>query len=442
VPIKIPRAKKREEEEKPVQKGAGKFGFRSPRGMHDILPGDFLYRDKIEKSLRDTADAYMFEHIDTPIAEQVGLFERGTGTTSEVVEKQMFFIKGGGADALALRPEMTPGVMRAYIQSGLFRVLIPGKFFYYGPMFRHERPQAGRLRQLWQAGFEILGSSDAVYDAQIIVATFRLLSGVKIKNLVLKVNSIGCKTCRTAYVKKLKDYYRSKTSKLCKDCQRRYRDNPLRMLDCKESKCASFKESAPMMLDSLCGSCKSHFKTVLELLDSVGISYVVDPLLVRGLDYYSRTVFEIFSEGIDFALAGGGRYDYLSLALGGPKITGVGSAAGVDRIMEVMKIQNIAPQKRKKVQVFLVYMGEQAKRVAFRLVETLNEGGISVAESFSKESLKAQLRSADREEAPISLIIGQREVFEDVVILRNMKTGNQETIPMKKVVEVVKKRLR
>lgn len=439
MPIKIPKAKKKEEVKK-TPKGAGKFGFRSPRGMHDILPDDFLYRDKVEKSLRSNAEAYGFEHIDTPIAEDAKLFERGTGATSEVVEKQMFLIKG--RDSLALRPEMTPGVMRAYIQSGLFRTLIPGKFFYYGPMFRHERPQAGRLRQLWQAGFEILGSPDPVYDAQIITATLRMIEGVKIKNLSIKINSIGCKTCRTAYVKKLKDYYRPKTSKLCKDCQRRYKDNPLRMLDCKEAKCQPFKEHAPMMLDSLCNACKSHFKTVLELLDGIGVVYVVDPLLVRGLDYYTRTVFEVFAQDVDFALAGGGRYDYLSAALGGPKVSGVGSAAGVDRIMEVMKMQNIAPQKRRKVQAFVVYMGEQAKRVAFRLVETLHAGGICAAESFSKESLKAQLRSADREEAPLALIVGQREVFEDVVILRNMKTGNQETVPMKKIVEVVKKRLK
>jgi len=444
MPINIPNAKKKEEE-KPLSpiKSIKKFPFRSPKGMHDMLPADFVYNDKILKSLEKIARSYGFLHIDTPILEDIKLFERGTGATSEVVTKQMFVVKSGrGENALALRPEMTPGVMRAYLQHGLFHTMVPGKFFYFGPMFRHEQPQAGRFRQFHQCGFEVITSDDSAYDAQIILASYKLLLELRLKKIMVKVNSIGCKTCRGSYVKKLKEYYRPYASKVCRDCQKRYKDNPLRMLDCKNEKCQPFKENAPISLDFLCTECKAHFKGVLELLDDVQIPYMIDHYLVRGLDYYSRTVFELFVEGVDFALGGGGRYDYLAEAILAPKISAVGSALGVERIIEAMKLQGVSVATKNNARVFLVHMGGEAKRRGFLLLEEFYKEGIVVHESFARDSLKSQLRMADKEGVDIALILGQREVFEDVIIVRDMKSGNQETASLKKVVALVKKRLK
>lgn len=432
----------KQKEPKKERSSSKKFPFQSPKGMHDVLPDDFAYVEKIEKALKKVAGFYGFDRIEPPLLEDVNLFERGTGTTSEVVQKQMFTLKAGrGENDLALRPEMTPGVFRAYIQNGLNHTLIPGKFYYEGPMFRYEQPQAGRFRQFHQLGFEIINSGDPIYDAQIITASYRILDEIRLKDVMVKVNSIGCKACRVGYVKKLRDYYKDKVNKLCKDCQRRYKENPLRLLDCKNEQCQPFKEEVPLTLDSLCASCKKHFKLVLEVLDDTKLPYSVDPHLVRGLDYYTHTVFELFIEGLGFAVGGGGRYDYLAEMLSAPKMPAVGVALGIERLVEAMKAQNAAPAKPVRAHVFMVYMGDEAKKKAFSIMEEFYEAGIPVHEAFSRESLKAQLKVADKEGAELALILGQREVFEEVIIMRNMKTGAQETIALKKVVETVKKRL-
>jgi histidyl-tRNA synthetase len=427
--------------EKAPAKGSKKFSFQSPKGMHDVLPEDFLYRERIEKSLKKITGFYNFAHIETPALEDIKLFERGTGLTSEIVSKQMFTVKTKGENVLALRPEMTPGVLRAYIQNGFVHAMIPGKFYYMSPLFRYEQPQAGRFREFWQAGFEIMHSDDPVYDAQAILASYKLCDEIKIKGLTVRINSIGCKVCRPTYVKKLKEYYKDKLSKVCKDCAARYADNPLRMLDCKNEKCQPFKAEAPQSLDYLCQSCKTHFKSVLEFLDELKVPYMIDATLVRGLDYYTKTVFEVFSDSLDFALGGGGRYDYLSETLGGPKMAGVGAAMGVERLIEAMKAHGAPAAHPTQFKAFLIYMGDQAKKRALGVLEEFYEAGIPVKESFSRESLKSQLRLADKEQVPFALILGQREVFEDVILLRDMKSGNQETLPLKKIVAELKKRL-
>ena len=419
-----------------------KFAFQSPKGMHDILPKDFLYFDKVEKSLKKIVGLLGFERIETPVLEDVRLFERGTGITSEVVQKQMFLVKTKSHEVLAMRPEMTPGVLRAYIESGLSRVFSPAKFYYLGPIFRYEQPQHGRFRQFYQFGFEILGGDSPVFDAEIISGTYRVLDDLRLKNLMVRINSIGCKTCRAAYVRKLKEYYRDKLSKVCRDCVKRYSDNPLRLLDCKEEKCQPFKAQAPQTLDYLCSACRHHFKQVLEYIDEMKVPYLIDFTLVRGLDYYSRTVFEIFVEGLDFAIGAGGRYDYLSETLGGPRMAAVGIACGVERIVAALKSQGLAPLAKQRARVFLIYMGEQAKKKSLNLLESLYDGGISAKEAFSKDSLKSQLRMADKEGSELALILGQQEVFEDVIIIRDMQSGTQESVPVRKMVEEVKKRLK
>ncbi len=416
--------------------------FQSPKGMHDIFPADFVYIDKIEKEFKKISAAYGFERIETPVMENIHLFERGAGIASEVVSKQMFIVKTKSEDVLALRPEMTPGVMRAYLQSGASRSQIPGKYFYISPIFRYEQPQAGRFRQFNQAGFEILHSDDPAYDAQVILACYKMLEELKIKGILVKINSIGCKNCRPGYIKKLKDFYKNKTGKICRDCSRRLSENPLRLLDCKEEKCQPFKASAPQSVDYLCGSCKHHFKSVLEFLNEVTVPYIIDSSLVRGLDYYSKTVFELFAEEFAGALGGGGRYDYLSEAIGGPRMAAVGAAMGVERIASILKEKNINIPVKNHFKVFLIYMGDEAKKKAFKIISDFYDAGVAVKESFSKESLKGQLRMADKEKVEYVLILGQREVFEDVIILRNMITGNQENIPIKKIVDEVKRRIK
>lgn len=439
--IKIPKAKRKIVPKESKKKFSKSISFKSLKGMHDVLPADFLFFDRIEKALKDVSSFYNFLRIETPILEELKMFERGTGLTSEVVSKQMFVVKTRGGDTLALRPEMTPGVLRAYLENGLNYVANPGKFFYYSPVFRYEQPQAGRFRQFHQVGFEILSSDDPIYDAQVISASYKVISELKIKNLLIKINSIGCKNCRPAYLKKIKNFYKDKLNKICKDCRKRYSENPLRMLDCKEQKCQEIKAMAPVSLDTLCSSCKHHFTFVLEFLDEIKIPYIVDSCLVRGLDYYSKTVFEVFAEGFDFALGGGGRYDYLSESLGGPKLPAVGSALGVERIIEVMKARDISGVYKNKFRVFLVYMGDQAKKRALSLMDEFYEKGVQVKESFSKDSLKAQMKSADKEKVDFALILGQREVFEDVIILRDMRSGSQENIPLRKIADELKKRM-
>lgn len=415
--------------------------FQSPKGMHDMLPPDFQLLERVEKVVKKIASFYDFERLEPPILEDVKLFERGTGLASEVVSKQMFLVKTKKDNVLALRPEMTPGIMRAYIQNGLTHSSIPGKYFYWGPVFRYEQPQAGRFRQFTQLGFEILHTDDPAYDAQIISASCKVLEETRLKGVTVRLNSLGCKVCRGTYVKKIKEYYKDKTTKICRDCAYRYAQNPLRILDCKEERCQLFKNNAPQSLDYLCSGCKNHFKTVLEFLDDLTIPYIIDPTLVRGLDYYSRTVFELFVDQFESAVGGGGRYDYLCELIGGPRMGAIGSALGIERIIAALKAQGVAAQSKNQFNVFLIYMGDEAKKRAVRLLEDFYRANIPVKESFSKESLKAQFRVADKEAVDIALILGQREVFEDVIILRDMKSGNQETIPLRKIVDEVKKRL-
>lgn len=415
----------------------------SPKGMHDLLPQDQPIWDRIRKETKELADYYNFLRIETPILEKMELFSRSLGATSDVIEKQMFVLKTKSGDDLALRPEGTAPIGRAYIEHGLSHLGQPLKLFYEGPMFRYEQPQAGRLREFHQVGFEIISNeNDPVYDVQVILACYRLLQGLKLKDLNLQLNSIGCAKCRPNYRKKLVEYYKNKEKSLCADCKRRLKINPLRLLDCKNESCIPLKKDAPNILDSICSDCKRHLKKVLEFLEEVGVSYNINPLLVRGLDYYSKTVFEMFAEGFDFALAAGGRYDYLMDLLGGRQSYGVGGAIGVERLVEVIKGKEINLLPKQKPKLSLVYVGEAAKGKALALVELLREANIDVAESLGKDSLRAQLKSADKIGSAYSLILGQQEVFEQSVIIRDMQSGAQETVPVKKLVDAIKRKMK
>ncbi len=427
---------------------AKKIRLQAPSGMHDILPEDQPFFRKVYAVANSIAQFYGFKKIDTPIVEDAELFSKGIGLSTDIIEKEMYAFRTRGGDFLALRPEFTAGIVRAYIEHGMVNLPQPQKLYSYGPLFRMERPQAGRFRQFHQVDLEVFGEQDSVIDAQIIQIFYNILKELKFKNLIIEINSIGDSQCRPYYKKLLVNYFRSRESSLCADCRRRLRYNPLRILDCKEEKCQPVKAQAPQLVDHLCDPCKTHFKEVLEFLDEVEMPYRLNPYLVRGLDYYTKTVFEIFEDSEDGqklgALVGGGRFDTLVKMLGGRDTPACGGAAGVERIVatlkERMKQESDTPASVQKV--FLTQLSDLAKRKSLRLFEEFRKAKIQIAESFGKDSLKTQLRLADKMGVEYALILGQKEALEEAIIIRNMKTGEQETVKLDKVVKEMEKRLK
>ncbi len=435
--------------------------IQSPKGMHDMLYGDIKYLDKILEKAQEISQFYGFLPIQTPHLEHAELFSRPLGETSEVVEKQMYTLKTNGGDLLALRPEGTAPVMRAYQQNGMGSWPQPVKLSYYGSFFRHENPQKGRFREFRQFGMEVLGESDSIIDALVIKVFYLILSGVGFKNVMVHINSIGDKDCRPGYKKELANYYKKKFNYLCKDCKRRLKENPLRLLDCKEPGCIEIKAQAPQMIDHLCEGCKDHFKGVLEYLDEGQIPYVLDNYLVRGFDYYGRTVFEIFLEenakeksaepqsedknnepAQSIALGGGGRYDDLMTILGGKSLPAAGAAFGLERIIYEMKRLNIPPKAAPEPKVFLIQIGPAAKKRSFTLMEELRDKDINVAESLSRDNFRAQLKIAAKVGAKFSLILGQKEAMDGSVIVRDMDEGTQEIVLQDKLIEKLKIKLK
>lgn len=419
--------------------------FQAPKGTRDILPEEQPYWDRFCKVAEELASDYGFQKIETPMFEDVELFFRGTGATTDIVTKQMYLLRTPGSARLALRPEGTPGVVRSYMENGLASQPQPIKLYYLGPMFRYEQPQAGRYRQLYQLGLENIGEPEAVLDAQIIQFCFSLFKDLGLKKANVQINSLGCPQCRSAYRRSLMDYYRYRKNRVCPDCRRRMKENPLRLLDCKEEKCQPIKSQAPATVDYLCEECNKHFKEVLEFLDELEIPYFLNNNLVRGLDYYTKTVFEIFweEEGENSsALGGGGRYDGLVKDLGGKPTPAVGVGLGIDRIIALMKKEQVRLEPVRNPKIFLVQLGMMGKKKSLKLFEALREAGISTAESLSRDSIKAQLKIADRLKVKFALILGQQEALDGSVIIRDMETGVQETVPLEKVIDEVKKRFR
>ena len=430
---------------------AKKPKFQSPAGMHDILPQDQPFFQKVYNLAAQVGNFYGFQRIDPPLVEQSELFSRGIGLSTDIIEKQMYVFRTKGGDYLALRPEFTAGIARSYIEHGMFNLPQPLKFYSSGPLFRQERPQAGRFRQFHQINFEVFGEKSSVIDAQIIQIFYNILRELKFKDLMVEINSIGASCCRPYYKKLLASYFRSRAPSLCADCRRRLKVNPLRILDCKEEKCQPVIAQAPQIVDHLCDECKTHFKEVLEFLDEIEIPYHLNPYLVRGLDYYTKTVFEIFSTPTPevreekkqpLALAAGGRFDGLVKILGGKETPACGGAAGIERIIAALKERGkkeVVPATQK---VFLAQLGNLPKRKSLRLFEEFRMAKVPITESLGKDSLKTQLRIADQVGADYALILGQKEALEGTIIIRDMRTGRQETVKVKKVVEEIKKRLK
>lgn len=431
---------------KSKQSEAGKQRFRAPRGMHDVLPQDQPYWEKISVLVGEIARLYNFGRLDTPILEQADLFRKTEGEESDVAAKEMYTLKTKGGDILALRPEFTPPKARAYLEHGLSRLGQPQKIWSMGPLFRHDRPQLGRLRQFTQIDFDVLGGvNDPIYDAEVILALYKIISGLKIDGVIVHINSIGCRICRPLYEKQLLEFYQSRKRNLCEDCVRRLEGKPLRLLDCKNEKCAELRADAPNFLDKICATCSAHFKEVLSYLDEVGVPYRLDHQLVRGFDYYSRTVFEFLAEGAGSeagSLCGGGRYDYLMEMLGGHLTPAVGGSCGVERLILVMQARDVKLPPRSSKRVFIMHAGEAAKKKALKLITELTAEGIPISESLARDSLKAQLKAAGKEEVGLALILGQKEIHEGTVIIRDMRKGLQDSTKLDRIVEEIHKRWR
>ncbi len=424
-----------------------KLKLQSLTGMHDILPEDQVYFKKVQKSVESITHYYGFQRIDTPILEQAEVFVKGTGSGTDIIEKEMYTFRTKGGDLVALRPEFTPSIVRSYIENGMYNLPQPVKLWTTGPCFRHERPQAGRYRQLLQFDIEALGDKNPSIDGQIIQMSYDILKDLSFKNINIEVNSIGDQECRPYFKKILTNYFRSRRSSLCSDCQRRLKENPLRILDCKEEKCQRVKAGAPQIIDHLCENCHAHFKQVLEFLDELELPYTLNPYLVRGLDYYTKTVFEIVEKSDDGlsqgSLVGGGRYDGLVRLLGGRDVPACGAAGGIDRIVNLMKTREVKIDKEQsKTQIFLAQLGQSAKRKSLKLFEEFRAAKIPVAESFSKDSLKTQLKTADKMGVKWVLIFGQKEALENFITLRDMETGVQKEIKLDKVVEEMKAKIK
>lgn len=420
--------------------------FQAPRGMHDILPEDQKYWRYILKKAEGLLEDYSFEKIETPVLESTELFLRGVGETTDIVDKEIYTLKTKGGDELALRPEGTAPTARAYIENGMQVRPHPIKLYYVEPMFRHDQPQQGRYRQFHQLGVETLGDNSEAVDAELLFLAHKILESIGLHNYNVQINSIGDQNCRPVYIRALKDYYKTKAKKICAQCRVRVKENILRVLDCKEEICKEVIKDAPQMMDFLDDECRLHFKHVLEFLDEAKIPYILNPHLVRGLDYYTRTVFEFVPDenaSSQSSVLSGGRYDKLVETIGGPKTPAAGWAMGIERLILALKEKNVnVPEIGIKPKVFLAQLGDVAKRRSLLLFEEVRKAGIEIKSSLGRDSIKGQLRIANKLGVKFALIFGQKEAIDSTVILREMDTGVQENIPLEKIVDELKKRLK
>jgi len=411
------------------------------RGFKDILPAEQRYWDFIQQRVYKLADDYGFSRLETPILESAALFIRSVGSDSDIVSKEMYTFLDQGNDKVALRPEGTAGVVRSYIEHGFLNQPQPVKAFYFGPFFRHDRPQAGRQRQFWQFGFEVLGDSNPVLDAQLIHISYKFYAELNLP-VQVEVNSIGCPNCRPAYLKELTTILKKHRKNLCPDCQLRLTKNPLRVLDCKNKDCQAVLTDLPQTVDFLCEDCKKHFVSVLEYLDELEVNYNLNPRIVRGLDYYTKTAWEILETGRDGqqdSLGGGGRYDELVNELGGRPTPAVGFACGVERAISRFKNHDIAVKQPVRPELYVAQLGLEARKKCLRLYEQLLQRDYLVAESFSKDSLKDQLEAANKLGVKYTLMIGQKELVDDTVLIRDMESGIQEVVDFKKILDYLPK---
>ncbi|MCI7612712.1 MAG: histidine--tRNA ligase [Selenomonadaceae bacterium] len=412
----------------------------APRGTKDILPdsvGDWNY---VEGEIRELCRRFGYSEIRTPIFEHTELFQRGIGEGTDVVDKEMYTFTDRGDRSITLRPENTASAVRAYLQNKLYAESNLVKLFYIGSMFRYDRPQAGRMREFHQFGVEALGEANPAVDAEVILLAMSLLEGLGLKDLELSINSVGCPKCRSKYRTMLQDFFRDKLEDLCEDCRSRFDRSPLRILDCKKDSDKPYMADAPKITDCLCQECSDHFAKLQEHLSSTGISFQHDPRLVRGLDYYTKTAFEIKYPplGAQSAVAGGGRYDGLIEEMGGNPTPAVGFATGLERLLLALESQNLLPEKSRSVDAYVVALGEAAQSEGFKLLNSLRREGLSAAMDFAGRSMKAQMKQANKLGARYALILGDDEIAEGVVMLRSMSDSQQEKVALDQVIGKIK----
>jgi histidyl-tRNA synthetase len=409
------------------------------RGFKDILPGEVEKWQFVESETRRVFGLFGFLELRIPLLEKTELFARSIGESTDIVGKEMYTFPDRDGDSLTLRPEATTSIMRAYLEHGLHIKEPVGKYYFIGPMFRYERPQKGRYRQFHQIDAEILGVQEAQADAEILVMLMRFLEGLAIRNLHLQINSLGCPACRIPYKGEIQKFLRNQREGLCEDCQRRLETNPLRVFDCKKEECQKQLADAPLILDFLCPDCRHHFEEVKALLDELILPYSINPRMVRGLDYYTRTAFEVVAGelGAQNAVCGGGRYDGLAEEIGGPSIPGIGFAIGVERLVMLL------PEEKnycRYADVFLAALGDQAQRKGFALAQALRDTGVWVELDYEGKSLKSQMRKADKLKTPCVIILGEEELKKNRVVVRDMATKAQDEVPLTEILARIKGR--
>lgn len=412
----------------------------APRGTNDILPGAIQKWLFVEEKMREICANFGYKEIRTPIFEHTELFQRGIGDTTDVVEKEMYTFTDRGNRSLTLRPENTASAVRAFIENKLYADTAITKLFYMGPMFRYDRPQAGRMRQFHQFGVEVLGTSSPIVDAEIIILAVEVLKQLGLTDLKLKINSVGDDKCRPIYRKNLQDFFRPNFDKLCKDCQSRFDRNPLRILDCKNETCKELSKGSPIITDSLCEECSDHFEEVKKLLDVAKIDYILDPRLVRGLDYYTKTAFEIQYNplGAQSAVCGGGRYDGLVEEIGGMSTPGIGFAMGFERILLALEKQNLLPKFEDNCDVYIVSPKGAHIDLVFEMAIKLRELNLKTEIDYTSRSMKAQMKQANKFKAKNVVIFGEEELTRESVVLRNMQTSEQQEVKIKDIYEILK----
>ena len=401
-----------------------------PKGTKDILPKDSYKWQYIEKMARQTASEFAVSEIRTPTFEHTEVFLRGVGETTDIVNKEMYTFLDKGDRSITLKPEGTAGVARAFVENGMHSLALPAKLFYITPCFRYERPQAGRLREFHQFGVEVLGSPSPVTDAETIILAKTFLDRIGAKNITLYLNSIGCADCRKKYGEALKEYLSDNFNELCDLCKERFAKNPMRVLDCKNPECKKLTENAPKILDYICPECSEHFEKVKELLTISGVEYKINAGIVRGLDYYTKTVFEFVSEniGAQGTVCGGGRYDKLISEFGGPNVPGIGFATGIERILLLLEKSGVEIPNPNGVKIYLAPMGSEESKKAFELTALLRKEGIIAETDHMNRGIKAQFKYADKIGAEFVAVIGSNELAQGEVKVKNMLDGREETV--------------
>lgn len=412
-----------------------------PRGTADILPGQVEKWQYIENMAALVCREYGYREIRTPVFEHTELFARGVGEATDVVEKEMYTFRDRGDRSITLRPEGTASAVRAYLENKLYAGPQPLKMYYIGPMFRYDRPQAGRFRQFHQFGVEVFGSHHPAVDAEVMAMAMDFYGRLGLNDLELHINSVGCPKCRLVVREKLQEFFRSALDELCPNCQNRFERNPLRILDCKSSRCAVLAKEAPTTVDCLCGDCQMHFMQVQQYMKDIGIKYVLDSRLVRGLDYYTHTAFEIMAPdiGAQSSVGGGGRYDGLIELCGGPAVPGIGFALGLERIIMALENRNQAPSVKVGPEVFITTAGEKSVREGFSLLAKLRAAGIAADMDYQGRSLKAQMKYAGKLGVRYAVILGEEELQRGSAVLRDMLVGDQEDVSISNIIPILKK---